>query len=140
MSILQRELDGARVLDLFAGSGALGLEALSRGAREAHFVELASRSLAALRANIRELGAGAEATVHRGDAIRFVDRLEPGAYDVAFADPPYHLGLAERLAARWRERPFARVLGIEHEKTVHLPGENDRRTYGDTVLTFYRSP
>lgn len=140
MSIVQRELDGARVLDLFAGSGALGLEALSRGAREAHFVELAARSLAALRANIRDLGADAEATVHRGDALRFLERLEPGAYDVAFADPPYRLGLAERLAARWRERPFARVLGIEHEKTVQLPGENDRRTYGDTVLTFYRSP
>lgn len=138
MSILQADLEDARVLDLFAGSGALGLEALSRGAREAHFVELAARSLAALRDNIRLLCAEAEATVHRGDALRFIERLESGAFDVVFADPPYRLGLAERVAERWLHAPFARVLGIEHEKAVRLPGENDRRVYGDTVLTFYR--
>jgi 16S rRNA (guanine966-N2)-methyltransferase len=138
MSIVQGDLDDARVLDLFAGSGALGLEALSRGAREAHFVELAVRSLAALRDNIGALDAAAAATVHRGDALRFAGKLAAGEFDVAFVDPPYRLGLAERVAEQWLERPFAKVLGIEHEKTVQLPGENDRRVYGDTVLTFYR--
>ena len=129
---------GARVLDLFAGSGALGLEALSRGAREAHFVELAVRSLAALRDNIRVLGAEAEAVVHRGDALRFIEKVELDAFDVVFADPPYRLGMAQRVAEQWLEHPFSRVLGVEHEKSLELPGAGDRRVYGDTVLTFYR--
>jgi 16S rRNA (guanine966-N2)-methyltransferase len=139
MSIVQAELADARVLDLFAGSGALGIEALSRGARSAEFVELASRSLAALRDNLRLVGAGEEATVHRGDALKFAAKLPPHAFDVAFADPPYRLGLAEELAAQWLTVPFARVLGIEHEKSVHLPEPGDRRAYGDTVVTFYRT-
>jgi 16S rRNA (guanine966-N2)-methyltransferase len=138
MSIVQPDLDDARVLDLFAGSGALGLEALSRGARSAEFVELAARSLAALRDNIGLVGAEAETQVHRGDALKFAARLSAGEFDVAFADPPYRLGLAEQLAGQWLATPFARVLGIEHEKSVQLPAPGDRRTYGDTVVTFYR--
>lgn len=140
MSILQEDLPDARVLDLFAGSGALGLEALSRGAASAEFVELASRSLSALRRNITELGADDATVVHRGDAVKFADKLPAGAFDVAFADPPYRLGLAEQIAAAWLVRPFASVIGIEHEKTVELPGDGDRRIYGDTVVTLYRTP
>jgi 16S rRNA (guanine966-N2)-methyltransferase len=138
MSIVQPEVTGARVLDLFAGSGALGLEALSRGARRAEFVELGVRSLAALRDNIRLVGAEAEATVHRGDALKFAARLSAHEFDIAFADPPYRLGLAERLAEQWLATPFAGVLGIEHEKSMHLPQSEDRRVYGDSVVTFYR--
>src|ERR671926_416665 len=92
MSILQNDIPGARVLDLFAGSGALGLEALSRGASWVDFVELGGRSLKALRRNIDALGAAAETTVHRADAVPFVERLPEGAYDIALADPPYGLG------------------------------------------------
>ena len=139
MSIVQLDLPNARVLDLFAGSGALGIEALSRGAREADFVELASRSLAALRANLTLVGADAEARVHRGDALAFAAGLGPGAFDVAFADPPYRLGIAERMADVWLATPFAAVLGIEHERSVTLPEPGDRREYGDTVVTFYRT-
>lgn len=140
MSIVGPDLPGARVLDLFAGSGALGLEALSRGAASADFVELAPKSLAAIRANIEALGAGDAATVHRADALRYVEGLAPHAFDIAFADPPYTLGLATGLAERWLAAPFATVLGIEHRVNEHLPGEGDRRRYGDTVLTFYRAP
>ena len=140
MSIVHGDLPGARVLDLFAGSGALGLEALSRGASHVDFVELGARSLAALRENIEILGAGERATVHRGDAVRFTAQLEPHAFDVAFADPPYRLGLAQDIAQVWLETPFARVLGIEHEKAARLPDAGDRRTYGDTVVTFFRTP
>lgn len=139
MSILQDDLPEARVLDLFAGSGALGLEALSRGAESATFVELASRSLAALRANIETLGAASRSSVHRGDALAFAGRLGAGEFDVGFADPPYRLGLAERVAQLWLETPFARVLGVEHEKGIQLPDATDSRSYGDTVVTFYRS-
>ena len=140
MSIVHGDLPNARVLDLFAGSGALGLEALSRGAAHVDFVELATRSLAALRENISALGAEERASVHRGDAVRFAQQLAADAYDVAFADPPYRLGMAEQIVEHWLATPFARVLGVEHEKQVELPGPGDRRTYGDTVVTLYRIP
>ena len=140
MSIVHGDLPEARVLDLFAGSGALGLEALSRGAAHVDFVELGTRSLAALRENVRALGADERAGIHRGDAVRFAQQLDAGAYDVAFADPPYRLGLAEQIVEHWLATPFARVLGVEHEKQLQLPGPGDRRVYGDTVVTLYRTP
>jgi 16S rRNA (guanine966-N2)-methyltransferase len=138
MSIVNPWLAGARVLDLFAGSGALGLEALSRGAEVVDFVELAPKNLALVRSNADLLGAGDSAILHRGDAIRFAEKLEPHAYDVAFADPPYDLGLAVKLAERWLEVPFAEILGIEHRSSESLPGGADRRKYGNTVISFYR--
>jgi 16S rRNA (guanine966-N2)-methyltransferase len=139
MSIVAPELPGARVADLFAGSGALGLEALSRGAASADFVELAPASLAALRANIETLGIAGQARVHRGDALRFVERLGPAAYDLVFADPPYTTAAAERLAALFRRTPFARILSIEHRVELALAGDDTRR-YGDTAITFFRAP
>lgn len=140
MSIIQSDLPDARVLDLFAGSGALGIEALSRGARHAVFVESALRSLNVLRDNLAALAVGAQATVHRGDALRYLSRASVREFDVAFADPPYGLGLADRVARRWLDDPFARVLGVEHERKVEMPGDGDRRVYGDTVVTLYRTP
>ncbi len=139
MSIVMPELPGARVLDLFAGSGALGLEALSRGASLVQFVELAPKSLSALKANVAALGAGEAAVIHRGDAMRFAASLAPHAFDVAFADPPYGLGMASKLAALWLTTPFAHVLGIEHRVDEVLPGDGDRRRYGDTAVTIFRA-
>ena len=138
MSIVNPWLAGAKVVDLFSGSGALGLEALSRGAEVVDFVEIAPKSLSLIRANAELLGAGSSAVIHRADALRFVEKLEPHAYDVAFADPPYDLGLAAALAEKWLETPFADILGIEHRSSEMLPGTGDRRRYGNTVLTFYR--
>ena len=138
MSIVQPHLVDARVLDLFAGSGALGLEALSRGAASADLVENAPASLAVIARNIATLGAGAVAHVHRADALRFLDALTERAYDVAFADPPYRQGLASPVAERWRMVPFARVLGVEHEKGESMPEGGETRRYGDTAITFYR--
>jgi 16S rRNA (guanine966-N2)-methyltransferase len=139
MSIVNPWLAEAKVLDLFAGSGALGLEALSRGAAHVDFVEIAPKSLDAIRRNATALGAGPEAMVHRADALRFVADLPPHAYDVAFADPPYDLGLATQLAERWLAVPFADLFGIEHRVNERLPGEGERRKYGGTVITFYRA-
>jgi len=139
MSILQEALPGARVLDLYAGSGALGLEALSRGAAHAEFVELHPPSLAALRENIATLGVAARTTVHRGDALRFAERLAPGAYDVALADPPYTRDDAARLVALFRLTPFARILAVEHPAKAALAGDQTRR-YGDTAITFCHAP
>src|SRR5690606_19660383 len=100
MSAAQPSLPDARVLDLFAGSGALGLEALSRGAAEAVFVERARPALHALRANIDLLGAGAEARVVSDDVFRYLARDLP-TFDVAFADPPYATGDASQLVTRF---------------------------------------
>jgi len=139
MSILGEELRDARVLDLFAGSGALGLEALSRGAAEATFVELSPSSLDALRDNIEALGVGQRARVHRGDALRFAGGLEALAYDVAFADPPYTTDAADQVVALFRRLPFARILSVEHPADRRVDGDETRR-YGDTALTFCRAP
>jgi 16S rRNA (guanine966-N2)-methyltransferase len=139
MNILAGALPGARVLDLYAGSGALGLEALSRGAASAEFVELAPKSLAALRANIAALGVEAQCTVRRGDALRFAQQLPPHAYDIVLADPPYDQPAAVALVRRFREAPFARILAVEHAATVAVPGDDTRR-YGDTALTFCHGP
>jgi 16S rRNA (guanine966-N2)-methyltransferase len=139
MSILAPELPGARVLDLFAGSGALGLEALSRGAAHATFVELAPASLEALRGNVEALGVDGRATVRRGDALRFARGLGTGEYDVAFADPPYNADAADRLIALFRARPFARMLSVEHPADRPVEGDQTRR-YGDTAVTFCRAP
>jgi 16S rRNA (guanine966-N2)-methyltransferase len=139
MSIVHPRLSGASVLDLFAGSGALGLEALSRGAASAVFVEIAPASLRALSENIAALGAGDAATVRRADALRFVETLEPHAFDVAFADPPYGHDAAVRLAELWQATPFARVIGIEHGTHQTMPPGGDSRRYGTTMVTFYES-
>jgi 16S rRNA (guanine966-N2)-methyltransferase len=138
MSIVGSRVAGARVLDLFAGSGALGLEALSRGAAVCDFVELSARSLRAIHENVAALEAGDAAVVHRGDALRFLATVQPGAYDVAFADPPYGMNLARAVAERWLEVPFAELLGIEHSRRDPMPEGGESRRYGDTVLTFYR--
>src|SRR5215217_3356516 len=138
MSIVAPLLPGARVLDLCAGSGALGIEAVSRGAASADLVEIAPPSLRTIQSNLAALGAGEEIRVHRTDAVRFVEALEPGAYDVAFADPPYDLALAEAIAERWLAAPFANVLGVEHRRSERLPGDGDRRQYGQTAITFFR--
>src|SRR6266542_4807704 len=135
MSIVTSSLPGARVADLYAGSGALGLEALSRGAAWVEFVELAPGSLAALRANIDALGVGDAVRVHRGDALRFAQRLAPASYDLAFADPPYSSDAAERLVALFRRRPFARILSVEHRADLALPGDDTRR-YGTPPSLF----
>jgi 16S rRNA (guanine966-N2)-methyltransferase len=143
MSIVHPVLPGARVLDLFAGTGALGLESLSRGAAWADFVELSPRTIRTLEENVAKLGAGPRCAVHRGDAVAFAAKVARGgagkpAYDVAFADPPYHENLAEAVAALWLAAPFATIFGVEHESTTQLPAGGDTRRYGDTAITIYR--
>jgi len=138
MSIVGPLLPEARVLDLCAGSGALGIEAVSRGAAFADLVEIAPPSLRAIEHNVALLGAGEAIRVHRKDALRFIEGLDAGAYDIAFADPPYDLGMAPAIAERWLAVPFASMLGIEHRRDETLPGDGDTRRYGQTAITFYR--
>lgn len=138
MSIVQAELPGARVLDLYAGSGALGLEAISRGAEHVDLVERAAPSLRAIATNVEALGAAEHVTVHRVDVMRFLADLAPHAYDVAFADPPYDLGLATAIAEAWLATPFADLIGIEHRIHEKLPPGGETRRYGGTGITFFR--
>ncbi|HEX3865442.1 MAG TPA: hypothetical protein VHV78_01775, partial [Gemmatimonadaceae bacterium] len=77
--------------------------------------------------------------IHRGDAVRFSKGLAAHAYDVAFADPPYDLGLGAAIAEQWLSVPFADVLGVEHRVTENMPGEGERRRYGSTVITMFRA-
>ncbi|MGH7445600.1 MAG: 16S rRNA (guanine(966)-N(2))-methyltransferase RsmD [Longimicrobiales bacterium] len=137
MSVLQHDLPGARVLDLFAGSGALGLEALSRGAAHVTFVEKAKAPLDALQQNVARLGAE-DVEIVKDDALHYAARLEPHSFDIVVADPPYGQGHATELAGLFRERRFGSILAVEHrrdERLDALPGARSRR-YGDTVLTF----
>lgn len=139
MSIVHPLLPDARVLDLCAGSGALGLESLSRGAAECDFVEQSSRVVRVLETNLAGVGGHPGARIHRADALSFVGRLEAGQYDVAFADPPYDSGLAAQLMERWLDVPFAAVFGVEHSSEMPLAAGGETRRYGTTALTFFRT-
>jgi 16S rRNA (guanine966-N2)-methyltransferase len=142
------EMDGARVVDAFAGSGALGLEALSRGAAHACFIESAAAPLGAIYANVKALGAEAETKVVRADAAR--PPAAPHACTLAFLDPPYHSGLAvpclEGLAARgWLEDGALAVVEVAADEDFTPPAgfePVDERPRGAARLVFlvYRHP
>jgi 16S rRNA (guanine966-N2)-methyltransferase len=138
MNVLGPELEGATVLDLFAGSGALGLEALSRGARHATLVERRARVVECLRANVAALEAEELVTIVVADVFAYLDDLASRAFDIALADPPYGQGLAERLIKKYRRSPFARILSVEHGpgEVPGSPAAAVERRYGDTAVTF----
>jgi 16S rRNA (guanine966-N2)-methyltransferase len=142
-SILGDRVEGAQVLDLFAGSGALGLEALSRGAASATFVDSQAQAVSILKANLASLGASA--TVERGDALRHLRKAaaERRQYDLAFLDPPY--ALATRLGPELSEAlppvlaPGAMVVtesDRRHPLDLDLPLQDERR-YGDTLIRIH---
>lgn len=150
MDTLAPRLPGARILDLFAGAGGVGLEALSRGAAHATFVERDARALQALRANVETLGVGAQARVERADVRAALDRFARGdaRFDVVFLDPPYDEDLVtptlERLGAgtvvasdgiviaqHFAKQPPPDVLGRLHAYRT--------RRFGETTLTFFRA-
>jgi 16S rRNA (guanine(966)-N(2))-methyltransferase RsmD len=149
MDTLAPRLPQARVLDLFAGAGGVGLEALSRGAAHATFVERDARAVAALRENVATLGVGALVRVRRGDVLRELTALYGAGerFDLVFLDPPYEAGLVDTtlqalggggllLAEAWviaqhfTKRPPAETIGT-------LAAFRARR-FGETTLTFYR--
>jgi 16S rRNA (guanine966-N2)-methyltransferase len=133
------ELPNARVLDLFAGTGALGLEAISRGARSADFVETRPSSLHALKANIAALRLRDRTRVFKRDALPFAAALASDAYDVVFVDPPYESRMLDRVIEQWVAAPFSRVLVAEHARTHELPPGRSRLRFDDTSVTIYRT-
>ena len=139
-SAIGERLAGAHIVDLFAGSGALGIEALSRGAESAVFVENDRHALSALRGNIENLGLGGRATIIRGDVYRVIadPELRGKPFDLAFADPPYGMGAASKLVEVWLETPFAGMLCVEHSRAELAGLQPDwTRAYGDTELSFF---
>jgi 16S rRNA (guanine966-N2)-methyltransferase len=142
-SILAGRVTDARVLDLYAGSGALGIEALSRGASEATFVDSDPAAIRVVRANLAALDA--EAQVRRSDARRFLDGASAAArqYDLVFLDPPYRLagGLGDALTAALPAvlAPDATVVAESDRRApleLGLPLIDERR-YGDTLIRIY---
>ena len=140
LDMLAGDLKDACVLDLFAGTGALGLEALSRGAARADFVETRPASLHALKANVVRLRAREQTRIFKRDALPFAAMLEEGAYDLAFADPPYESRMLDRVIESWMAKRFSPVLAVEHARTHELPGRGKRRVFEDTAVTIYRLP
>jgi 16S rRNA (guanine966-N2)-methyltransferase len=140
------DLEGARILDLFAGTGALGLEALSRGAAYALFVEEAAEARGLIRRNVEALGAIGVTRIFRRDATRLGEIGTMKPFDVAFADPPYGKGLAEKALNAAAEggwlMPGAIIVVEERSDSGFTPPPSfeafDTRTYGDTTVAFLR--
>ena len=143
-SALQFEIEGRRVLDLFAGSGQLGLEALSRGAQSATFVDVSETSVSAVKKNVEATGFSDKCRVIRADFAAFAAGCGE-QFDLAFLDPPYAEGLLEPaiLAVIPRMSDYGAIV-CEHPKEVSLPDAVGsfravrRYRYGKVLVTVYR--
>ena len=138
------KLRGARVLDLFAGTGAVGIEALSRGAASALFIEQSAEGRAIVRRNIEALGLQGRTRLFRRDATRMGDAGTIQPFDFVFADPPYGKGLAEKALLSLRDggwlRPGALLVVEEVSSAEFVPPAGfmlaDTREFGDTRIYF----
>jgi len=139
-STLPVDLNAAYVLDLFAGCGSLGIEALSRGAEMVTFVDNSLRSVRAVENNIRSLNAESHARIIRSEARLFIQKSGEGEYEVIFMDPPYDKGLASQLAPHvYRLLKTGGVLVIEHSPRELISIQPWKtRAYGDTMITYCR--
>jgi 16S rRNA (guanine(966)-N(2))-methyltransferase RsmD len=146
-NILRLEMEGKVVLDLFAGTGNLGIEALSRGAKKAIFVERGRQAIRLIQRNLSRLGLEEYSEIVPRDANRAIGILKQRgeSFDVILMDPPYEKGLIQKTLMKLRSHPIYNkdsILVIEHNKReplpVTLPGWNliRQRQIGDTVITF----
>jgi 16S rRNA (guanine966-N2)-methyltransferase len=139
-------LSGARVLDLFAGTGAMGLEALSRGAAFALFVDESAPARGLIRDNVETLGAGGQSRLFRRDATRMGSAAPNEPFSLIFCDPPYGNGLAQKALAScadggWLAPDALAIVEEAQGAEITLPAgftEIDRRDYGETKLVFGR--
>ena len=139
-------VEGARVVDLFAGSGALGIEALSRGAEFALFVDNGAEARALLRANVEALALGGVTRIWRADATRLGSAPAGGPFALAFLDPPYGQGLADPALASlvegaWLEPNALCVVEEAAKADIVAPAglaRVDERVYGDTRIVIFQ--
>lgn len=146
---LQGDWEGASVLDLYAGTGNIGFEALSRGACRVVAVELSAKSIAIIRRNVEELGLADDHSIVKDDVLRWLGRYQGPAFDIVMADPPFTESLADdtlkQLAASNAVGPQTTVVveASSHE-TVAETYSNlacwDRRDYGDKQISFWSRP
>lgn len=144
-SIIQFSVEGRRFLDAFAGSGQMGIEAVSRGAEKAVFLDSSRRSLAVVRENISLCGFGDRTEVHACDAVAFMTSTRE-KFDIVFLDPPYLTGLLERaLEAAPRVTNDSGIIICEHPTGQELPEETGgfalkkRYHYGKICISIYSS-
>ncbi len=148
-SILGPPPENSRVLDLFAGTGALGIESLSRGAESAVFVEQARGAHQTLKQNLTELDLATRSTLFRANVLDWLRLATLPPFDWVFADPPYREDLANRCLARLANGTLLTpngILIVEHDRRNALETQldclvrTDQRSYGDTRLSFYSKP
>ena len=144
-SVIQFDVETSAVLDLFSGSGQLGIEALSRGAVSCTFVDSSRDSLAVTKENISAAGFEGSSETFLADAADFLGRTSE-RYDIAFLDPPYNKGMIEKVLPLTAEKMSERgVIVCEHERGLSLPSSagtlEKKKTYryGKTEVTVYRS-
>lgn len=147
-NILQPELEGASLLDLFAGTGSVGIEALSRGADRVVFVDKSPRAVATVRENLSATGLSANATVLRDDSFRYLERTGD-RFDIVYVAPPQYVGLWERAlkALDGEESAAADMVVVQIHPKEYSPQAlehfslADERRYGSTlILIYYRDP
>lgn len=137
-NILQNQIEGAHFLDLFAGSGAMGLEALSRGAASATFIERDREATRCIQQNLKTLDA--EGTVIKADVTTGLKRLDQ-TYDIIYIDPPYDLDISSLIEILPKLLSEEGIILLEQRKQVEINGIGlqlfDKRLFGDSVLYFF---
>jgi 16S rRNA (guanine(966)-N(2))-methyltransferase RsmD len=143
-NICQQEIEGARFLDLFAGSGAMGLEALSRGASHATFIEKDRLAAACIQENIKLLQVANQSEVFPTQAIIALNKLET-PFDIIYIDPPYDSSIKEIIEIILAKELLKSLLFIEERQKTHTPIEHpslslyDKRRYGIGLLSIFRN-
>jgi len=149
-NIIAEYVSGSDVLDIFAGSGAFGIEAISRGARSATFIDNEKACIATIEENLKSLGIEVDkASTLRMDAFKAIDKLcnEGKKFDIILLDPPYYKDIAKKCLIKLGERDILKprcIIVVEHHKKDILPAETGNLTsyrtapYGDVWLTFYK--
>lgn len=144
-SALQFDFPGANVLDLFAGSGQMGIEALSRGAARATFIDADNRALSCIKQNIKACGFTEQTTVLKSDAVSFLQRTGE-RFDIAFLDPPYRHGILPQILPILAEKMQKNgIIVCEHEPECKLSERilnfdlQKQKKYGKIIISVYRN-
>ncbi|MCK4463841.1 MAG: 16S rRNA (guanine(966)-N(2))-methyltransferase RsmD [Candidatus Omnitrophica bacterium] len=148
-NVLARSISGVNALDLFAGSGAFGIEALSRGAKNVTFVDNNFKCVRIIKENLRNIDIEDRANILRMDALRAIKKLSKtgNKFDIVFLDPPYYKGLSKKTLISLNQYDIlshTNIIVAEHFKKDILPYNIDnmiffkQKRFGDTVLSFYR--